>query len=653
MSVALTQRTLEETALLLAHYERVGPLLEASLGFVPLVAISYPHGDEMAAAYTFALQAPPATIATVGVPRIGANGTAIVAPYLGLTTHGMLWAVHRYGASAFGTWAPTEADPEAVRFARIVVSPGTHGGLAAVEFACLALRAGFEARGLRSVVLLDGLGGAALWFPLDDARPYDIVRGFFHDAVRAIAAAHPAVMTADRLHAHAPERVHVNASTIAVDRFTDVPYALTATHDRAIVTPIRWEELGRVRHATVSTCAARLAAAGDVFAGEVARIGQQRLPHDAGVPVMLAPQVDHGRVLAAVRALLADGYPHDADSLCAEAIARGLLPATTLPHYVRNSIMLLIDRATTRGTRPEFLALPDGRFRANVPIDPFPSFAEIVVPDAAIEALATRLQASAIRDVPAEAGDGPNIGAPFERDVAAAFATLGFLAERRGGQGDADVVAVAALGDDQFSVAIECKTASRQAQTEHNVTDSYAEEAGRMRDGAHATYALLLGPAFGHAQKMDDELALHRVALWTVDDLCAVLRAHALHPVPWTAYPELFAPGRAAERVSAFCFAHIHGTWQRARVAYRAVLEEGLAYADSLAAADPDAERGPAPLTVEALAVLVNTRLARGRDLGRVSVADVRAAVAYGAHPMVGTIAEYGERVVITARVAR
>jgi hypothetical protein len=94
----------------------------------------------------------------------------------------------------------------------------------------------------------------------------------------------------------------------------------------------------------------------------------------------------------------------------------------------------------------------------------------------------------------------------------------------------------------------------------------------------------------------------------------------------------------------------VHGAGKRAHVAYRFVLEEGLAYQELLAVADPQVQRTVAPLTIEALAVLVNERLARDGELGRVSLDDVRGAVTYGAHPLVDTMSLDGDRVIIEAR---
>ncbi len=248
---------------------------------------------------------------------------------------------------------------------------------------------------------------------------------------------------------------------------------------------------------------------------------------------------------------------------------------------------------------------------------------------------------------PLDAGDGPNIGAPFERDVAAAFAALGLRAERLGGEGAPDVVATAPLGDRAYTVVVECKSVAGAGEV---VKNPVAQEAGRLRDAVRGDYAVLIGPAFPHSDEVDGELATHRVALWTVDDLTALLRAHAVHAIRWSRLVPLFAPGRASAAIASFAYAHVHGERKRAHVAYRYVLEEGLRYQELLASADPEVQQTSAPLTVEALAVLVNERLAREGELGRVSIDDVRGAVVYGTHPLVDTMAVDGERVTVEMR---
>jgi Restriction endonuclease len=314
----------------------------------------------------------------------------------------------------------------------------------------------------------------------------------------------------------------------------------------------------------------------------------------------------HGAVLAAIRTLLADGKAYSAEELCTLGIEHKLLAPSTIPNYVRNAIKTLLDRQRDRGEKPEFVLLRDGRYRLDMPVDAFAGHDDPAPTDPAIEALIARLNASAHRRTPPEPDDGPNIGAPFERDVAAAFTALGFTARRMGGQGEPDVVATAPLGDRAYTVVVECKTA---AGADDRVQNPVAQEAGRLRDLVGGTYAVLIGPGFPRAAEIDGELQMHRVALWTCDDLVMLLRAHAIHQIRWSRLPPLFAPGRMSERPTA-------------------------------------------PLTAEALAVLVNERLARDGELGRVSLDDIRGAIAYGTHPLVDTMCLECDRVTIEARWA-
>ncbi len=355
----------------------------------------------------------------------------------------------------------------------------------------------------------------------------------------------------------------------------------------------------------------------------------------------------HGAVLAAIRTLLADGKAYSAEQLCALGLEHKLLTPGTIPNYVRNAIKTLLDRQRDRGEKPEFVLLRDGRYRLDMPVDAFAGHDDPAPADPAIEALIAKMEMSAHRRTPPEPEDGPNDGAPFERDVAEAFAALGFRAKRLGGQGQPDVVATAPLGDRAYTVIVECKTV---ATADDPVRNPVAQEAGRLRDLAGGDYAVLLGPDFARGAEIEGELQTHRVALWTCDDLAKLLRAHAVHAIRWSRFVPLFAPGRASDAIAKFTQLHVHGNRKRAHVAYRYVLEEGLAYQELLANADPQVQRPVAPLTVEALAVLVNERLARDGELGRVSLDDVRGAVTYGVHPLVDTMALDGDRVTIEAR---
>jgi hypothetical protein len=361
----------------------------------------------------------------------------------------------------------------------------------------------------------------------------------------------------------------------------------------------------------------------------------------------------HDHVLVAMRQLLADGRAMSVEDLCKAGIDAGLLPAGTVPKYVYQAIAGAINRSLLRGERPEFVELSDGRFRLNVRADMFTGHRDPVRPNPELDSFIGRLRASSRREIKADPDDGTNLGAPFERDVTRAFEMLGLMAERRGGEGEPDVVVTAPLGSSSFVVSVECKTASHDSE-DADVKVSFASQAARLRDQIGADYAVLLGPGFPGTKILDGELATHRVALWTVEDLEGLLRAAAVHPIAWPAWVPLLAPGRRAKDITEFCYDHEHGAYVRAHVTLRYVLEEGLAYQIALRSPDPQVERVDAPLTVEVLATLVNQRLARENDLARIGVEDVRSALTFASHPLVDAarVAKDGSVVVVRRAAA-
>jgi hypothetical protein len=365
--------------------------------------------------------------------------------------------------------------------------------------------------------------------------------------------------------------------------------------------------------------------------------------------MLLVQGTGHGAVLSAVRTILADGHAHSAEDICREGIARKILVPTTIPSYIEHAIATLLDRQRDRGERPEFLILPDGRYRRNVPIDPFEGHRDAARSYPELNALVARLRADVRREGAATDATNAEAGLPFEESVAAAMQFLGLDAHRLGGQGEPDVVALAPLGDRAYRVAIECKTTT--AQKLHD-SAAFIVEAARLRDAVAADHAMLIGAAFPQIRAVDEEMARHGVAMWTVDDLASILSAHAVHPIAWSRLRTLFAPGRQRDPIAGFVHEELHGARQRAHITLRLVLEAGFDYQQSLAQQDPQVERVPAPLTAEALTVLVNQRLAAEHDLGRVGVPDVRRAIAFASDPLVGAITVAGDAIYIERRVA-
>lgn len=580
------------------HYGRVAPWITRHLGGVPLITAFYYNGDDPT--YAASLHGPPpGHEATVDVQS--ASGRV---QYLALRPTSLLYEAHR-GAIEVHSWSPRPDDAARAAFARVLVRPDPDRPHGFAATAARALRAQLQTQRLDGIVLRDGPGTIAVWIPLSDGPGYADLRVWLHTLVESCITTNPS------LRAH---EFHVTSN--AVGHWSLVPYSLIGADADSVATPLRWNELDTVTEPLDRAAFARMH--DDVFDAEVQRIGPQRFADAA--PAVLVSGEGHGQILAAVRAILADERAHSASDICATAIARGLLPASTIPAYVQHGIATLLDRQRDRGEKPEFVLLSDGTYRLNVPVNPFAGHVEPKHDRTALDALIAELRAAVVRNVPADPADGPNIGAPFERAVANALAYLGLAAQRLGGEGEPDVVATAPLGAAAYRVAFECKTV---ATMKLHGSSAFVAEAARMRDAVGATYAVLVGLDFPDERGINDELATHRVALWTLADLIAVLECQLDHPIMWSHLEPLFAPGHAADNVTAFRAEHLHGAHQRAHVILRYVMEEGLAYQESLA----NDGSGDA-LTPEALTVLVNQRLQRENDLARCSSADVRNALA-------------------------
>jgi hypothetical protein len=149
------------------------------------------------------------------------------------------------------------------------------------------------------------------------------------------------------------------------------------------------------------------------------------------------------------------------------------------------------------------------------------------------------------------------------------------------------------------------------------------------------------------------ELQAHNVALWAVNDLIALVRADAAHPIAWTELIPLLAAGRASERVTDFTCSHEHGARERTRLVLRFMLEEGLKYQRSLCEADTQVQSVNAPLSIDSLTLLVNQRLQREGDFARATQDHIRAAISIAALPLIGAVCQTGDAVNIISRATK
>ena len=154
------------------HYERVGPLLEVSLGRIPVASASFPNGFDKPAQWHVGLHDPPPAVATVQAATPSGTHT-----YLALHDRALAWATHDLGSVEFYSWAPRPDDFERPAFGRILLEPAGKTPPQALHDAAHIVRRMLAKFDFDAIVMLDGRGSLALWLPVADPPASVMVSG--------------------------------------------------------------------------------------------------------------------------------------------------------------------------------------------------------------------------------------------------------------------------------------------------------------------------------------------------------------------------------------------------------------------------------------------------------------------------------------------
>ena len=126
--------------------------------------------------------------------------------------------------------------------------------------------------------------------------------------------------------------------------------------------------------------------------------------------------------------------------------------------------------------------------------------------------------------------------ARLETAVAAALNFLGFEAKRVSGPGRTDVVAVAQLGVDRYTIVLDAKSSSSGKISDHQVDWNSISD---HREQEHADYSCVVGPAFA-AGNLRERAAKYGTRLLQSDQLAEIVGLHAASPVSLKALEQLF-----------------------------------------------------------------------------------------------------------------
>lgn len=126
--------------------------------------------------------------------------------------------------------------------------------------------------------------------------------------------------------------------------------------------------------------------------------------------------------------------------------------------------------------------------------------------------------------------------ARLETAVTDALLFLGFDAQRIGGPGQTDVLAVAHLGVDRYTVVIDAKSTSSGKVGDQQVDwDSIVDH----REKERADHSCIIGPRFATGN-LRERAEKHDTRLLTTDQLADIVRAHANSPVSLKILQQLF-----------------------------------------------------------------------------------------------------------------
>lgn len=125
----------------------------------------------------------------------------------------------------------------------------------------------------------------------------------------------------------------------------------------------------------------------------------------------------------------------------------------------------------------------------------------------------------------------------LEQSVAAALALLGFETEVIGGSGNTDVLAVAPLGVDRYTMIVDAKSASGGKVPEHQINWMSLSD---HRDADRADYVVVVGPDFSSGQ-LRSRATDFSVCLLTTNELAELVRRQAETPISLTELRPLFA----------------------------------------------------------------------------------------------------------------
>lgn len=126
----------------------------------------------------------------------------------------------------------------------------------------------------------------------------------------------------------------------------------------------------------------------------------------------------------------------------------------------------------------------------------------------------------------------------YEETIAEALAFLGFDVEHRGEPGETDVIAIADLADEKYTIILDGKTTATEKIIDRHISWPTIEE---HRERHQADYAVVVGPSFAGGDLLERARTRYKVLLLETDTLIELLRIHSSTPLNLLDLKELFS----------------------------------------------------------------------------------------------------------------
>jgi hypothetical protein len=143
VSLPASRATEPRQQAILAHYERVAPLIVANFPHAPLVVSYYPDGLGTQPTYSGGTWTKPLP---ESIPRTTVTTRSGIHTYPTCAVNTILWLIHHNGVGIH-SWTPSKDNPESVGVARILFTPVGHADQPLLKEALLAMRSVLHDRG--------------------------------------------------------------------------------------------------------------------------------------------------------------------------------------------------------------------------------------------------------------------------------------------------------------------------------------------------------------------------------------------------------------------------------------------------------------------------------------------------------------------------